>query len=552
MLAGLLSTGVANAQNASSNENDDFKAGKTSYTPQPKNAWELGVHFGNFVVAGDVDYQMPNLGVGLHLRKAINYVFSLRGDFFYGQAKGLDPQFWTHSSFGGGLVEPSFDAYQNTNTGWFPSYRTRMGYASLQGVINIGNILFHKERNTWNLYTALGIGLSTHSTMLDLLDEGGNPYADMVNRAGYTAEKFDTRAGRKEIKDAVKGIYDGTYETAGPKQAGVFRLGDDTNLNTMFSVSVGVSRKLSKRLNLALEHQVMFMNTDLLDGIRYNSATSLTPSRDVGHYTNLRLGINLGSFEKRTEPLYWMNPLDQTMNDIAELKRRPVLDLTDSDGDGIIDMLDQEINSPSGAMVDTRGVTLDSDKDGIADYKDKEPFSAPGYKVDKDGVAMTPKYTTEAQVNQIVDEKIAGLKKAGDCGRWYLPMIHFDLNRSAIKSEAYGQLHHVANVMKMCPSTCVTVEGHADSRGSESYNENLSYERAKVVVDYLVAKYGIERSRFKLDFDGEQAPIIKNTKRSTDYYMNRRVEFRVCAPDDVEKPAPVKATKMKGNKNSGF
>ena len=57
------------------------------------------------------------------------------------------------------------------------------------------------------------------------------------------------------------------------------------------------------------------------------------------------------------------------MNDIAELKARPVLDLTDSDSDGVIDMLDQEVDTPSGAPVDTRGVALDSDGDGVADYK---------------------------------------------------------------------------------------------------------------------------------------------------------------------------------------
>ena len=44
-----------------------------------------------------------------------------------------------------------------------------------------------------------------------------------------------------------------------------------------------------------------------------------------------------------------------------------------------IDMLDQEVNTPAGAPVDTRGIALDSDGDNIADYKDKEPYSPPGY-----------------------------------------------------------------------------------------------------------------------------------------------------------------------------
>src|SRR5690606_3023757 len=120
----------------------------------------------------------------------------------------------------------------------------------------------------------------------------------------------------------------------------------------------------------------------------------------------LRLGINLGNFDKITEPLYWLNPLDATMNDIAELKQRPILDLTDSDGDGIIDMLDQEKDSPAGAPVDTRGVTLDSDGDGVADYMDKEPYSPPGFTTDSEGVSSAPRLSEE-DVNNLIDAKQA-------------------------------------------------------------------------------------------------------------------------------------------------
>jgi hypothetical protein len=56
-------------------------------------------------------------------------------------------------------------------------------------------------------------------------------------------------------------------------------------------------------------------------------------------------------------------------------------------------------NSPQGAPVDTRGITLDSDKDGIPDYKDDEPFSPPGYEVDSKGVAViTDKPVTESRL----------------------------------------------------------------------------------------------------------------------------------------------------------
>ena len=124
---------------------------------------------------------------------------------------------------------------------------------------------------------------------------------------------------------------------------------------------------------------------------------------------NLRLAYNLGRSKKRVEPLYWVNPLDAAYSDIAELKQRPKFDLTDTDQDGVIDMLDQENETPAGAPVDTRGVTLDSDNDGLADYKDEEPYSPPGYQVSEKGVAQIPVQPklTEEDVKKLIEQKVA-------------------------------------------------------------------------------------------------------------------------------------------------
>ncbi len=547
-----------------------FRMGQSNYTAKPKNAWELGVHAGHFFIDGDVDRTIPGgYGLGLHLRKAIHYSFSIRADLFYGSATGLEPQRWTHASVGepvgGGLIEKEYLPYANNADGWFPSHKTTQVYGVMQGVLNIGNILFHQKNNKWNWYWTLGVGLSSHKTKLDLLDANNQPYQNLLTASGYTEEKFNTKKGRGEIKDALNKIYDGTYETEGPKKAGIFRLGDETNIHVMFTTSVGVSRKLSKRINLGIEHQVMATDNDYLDGIRFRSEDDLSADVDLEHYTNLRLAINLGNLDKVTEPLYWVNPLDATMNDIAELKARPVLDLTDSDSDGIIDMLDQEVETPAGAPVDTRGVALDSDGDGVADYKDKEPYSPIGYEIGKDGVANVKKCEsclTEADVFRMIDSRTAGFKN--DCGKWFLPMIHFDLDKSRIKPEFYGHLHHVASVLKQCPSACVSVVGHTDVRNSNNYNNMLSYNRAQAAVDYLVTNYGIDRSRLKLMYGGEDAPMVGKSRTETEHYMNRRVEFRLCEPTDAEMQKPEgkggnsgntsgnSGSIFKGNKNSGY
>ena len=70
-------------------------------------------------------------------------------------------------------------------------------------------------------------------------------------------------------------------------------------------------------------------------------------------------------------------------------------------------MLDEELDTPEGFAVDTKGVQLDSDGDGVSDGNDKEPYSPPGYNVDAEGIAQVPApdYTNVDDVNRIVDEK---------------------------------------------------------------------------------------------------------------------------------------------------
>ncbi len=556
-------------------QNKKWRMGEYGYSAKPKNAWEVGLALGHFFIDGDVDRTLPGgWGAGVHLRKAIHYVFSVRGTVFFGQATGLDPQPWKHKSYvnnkgvGGGLVEAEYAPYSLANNSdsnplndpihWFPSHRTQYMYCSLEGIVNIGNLLFHKERNKWNWYAVGGVGLDNNWTQLDLLDANGNPYTDLKDRTNWTEPKFNTQAGRLEIKNDLRNIYDGVYETDAPKKKGIYRVGDDINIHVAWIAAMGISRKITKRFNVGLEHQVMVSDNDHLDGIKFRTSLDQTNNVDIGHFTNARIGVNLGNFDKRTEPLYWLNPLDNAFNDIASLKQRPELDLTDADEDGVIDMMDQELDTDPGCPVDTRGVTLDSDGDGIVDCKDKEPYSPP-CPTDEFGVANCPKdcCIEEDDVRRLINETTPAIIKStpvssrpggttnntttvvrSGCGEWFLPMIHYDLNKHNIKSEYYSHLHHVAYVMKKCPELCIAVQGHTDQRSNNDYNTKLSYKRAQGAIDYLVANYGVDRSRLKLMYGGEENPLVSSPNSESHHYMNRRVEFRVCEGSDFDMQPP--------------
>jgi OOP family OmpA-OmpF porin len=74
-------------------------------------------------------------------------------------------------------------------------------------------------------------------------------------------------------------------------------------------------------------------------------------------------------------------------------------------------------------------------------------------------------------------------------------------------------------------SARITIAGHTDSRGSDSYNLKLSRDRANEVRDYLVG-YGIEANRLQAVGYGETRPVASNDNESG-RELNRRVEFRI-------------------------
>ncbi len=558
-------------------QNQLWRTGQSKYSAKPKNMWELGLHGGTAFISGDVEAGvLSGYGFGLHLRKAINYTLSWRVDATYQSSKGYDAR-----GFNFLAVEKTY--YQNVDespilVGYTDettnddninrNYKTGLVSLSLEGILNIGNILFHGPSNKWNLYTAIGLGLSIPDVGVDLLDADGNLY-DFTSV--YGGLDLNTSEGRKQSIKNLKNLLDGDYETPGGVATDVISFGDEKNVIPHMTISLGLSRKLSKRINIGIEHRILLSDNDLLDGFEMLSPRAKTPSNDIAQYTSIRLGINIGSKEKRIEPLYWVNPLDASFNDIAELKQRPKFDLTDSDGDGVIDMIDQEINTPAGCPVDTRGITLDSDGDGVVDCKDEEPYSPPGYEVNADGVAQIPQqYLKEDEVVALINQRAEAMESNLN---WFLPMIHFDLDKYYIKPEFYGALHNIAAVMRSHPDVKVVAIGFADNRSPNDYNNVLSYNRAKEAIDFLVNSYNIPRNRFILNFGGEETPLVSNlsdkytgsTEEEFKHYMNRRVEFHVATSTDTDMgrpegpeagqntPGSARAgTKFSGNYNSGY
>ncbi len=101
--------------------------------------------------------------------------------------------------------------------------------------------------------------------------------------------------------------------------------------------------------------------------------------------------------------------------------------------------------------------------------------------------------------------------------------ITFAVNQSDINSGFYSTLNSVALVLKEYKKTSISVYGHADSTGSDSYNQALSERRALSVSNYL-ASQGVAPARLNSYGYGETHPIADNATEAG-RAANRRVEI---------------------------
>jgi outer membrane protein OmpA-like peptidoglycan-associated protein len=101
--------------------------------------------------------------------------------------------------------------------------------------------------------------------------------------------------------------------------------------------------------------------------------------------------------------------------------------------------------------------------------------------------------------------------------------VLFDTGAATLKPGADLAMNRVAAFMSENPTTRVIVEGHTDSRGSDSFNEELSRRRAEAVKAALATR-GVTGDRIDATGRGEGFPVASNDTRAGQQ-QNRRVEI---------------------------
>ncbi|MBU1052453.1 MAG: outer membrane beta-barrel domain-containing protein [Proteobacteria bacterium] len=200
----------------------------------------------------------------------------------------------------------------------------------------------------------------------------------------------------------------------------------------------------------------------------------------------------------------------------------------DTDGDGVYDYLDKCPDTPKDVKVDEDGCPLDTDGDGVYDYLDKCPDTPKGVKVDENGCPpeVCPQDTDGDGVFDPSDKcpNTPKAAKVDSRGCWVLEGVYFDTAKSNILPQSFPILDNVVAIIINNPGMKFEIQGHTDNRGSKTFNQKLSKNRAKAVLEYLVKK-GVNRSKLTAKGFGSLVPASPNDTVEG-MTKNRRVELK--------------------------
>jgi outer membrane protein OmpA-like peptidoglycan-associated protein len=179
--------------------------------------------------------------------------------------------------------------------------------------------------------------------------------------------------------------------------------------------------------------------------------------------------------------------------------------MLDSDKDGVADYLDEEANTPAGAMVDTKGRSIDKNNNGVPD--ETEAYVLKNYATN---TANSPLLSN----NELITSLINGGYVA----------VYFDFNKSTPTNVSTEGTDFMLTYLRNNPAATIDIVGHADEIGRSAYNDKLSNARANNVKNTLV-KAGISESRLNVIAAGEDTSVDKDSENAR--RLVRRVTFRV-------------------------
>ncbi|MCI0507830.1 MAG: OmpA family protein [Gammaproteobacteria bacterium] len=205
----------------------------------------------------------------------------------------------------------------------------------------------------------------------------------------------------------------------------------------------------------------------------------------------------------------------------------------DTDGDTVADSHDACRGTPRGVKVDERGCGFDDDQDGVPDYRDRCGNTIRDVSVDGNGCEW------DSDNDGVVDSKdlCAGTPpgvKVEYMGCHVIEVVtllgvHFTTGSDELSASAQKTLQGVAKTLLEHPRMRVEVAGHTDNTGSDTINQQLSLNRARMATQFLV-DLGISPKVLTTRGYAATQPVSSNDSQEG-RSLNRRVEMRFVEID---------------------
>lgn len=227
-------------------------------------------------------------------------------------------------------------------------------------------------------------------------------------------------------------------------------------------------------------------NSRGFSGILFNGTVGLT--------------VYLGKNEKHAD---WVidSENEELKKKIADIETS----MLDTDRDGVPDYLDEEPNTISGVMVNTKGKSIDVNNNNIPDELESYLSKTYGKNTDKSPIVSN----NDLVKNLINDNYIC---------------TYFDFGKSNPTNVSTEGIDFILTYLKNNPAASVDIIGHADEIGKSANNDKLSNSRANSVKNILV-KANINPSRINVIAAGEDSSVDKDSEGARK--LVRRVTFKV-------------------------
>ncbi len=392
--------------------------------------FSVGINVGALMpwnaIGGNNDFSKGkvDLGYGINAKYQVNHWVAIQGDLLMGKLKGDQSK-----NLGNG-APATFRAVS--------SYETKLKLAAdLGAVITFGNVNWLSPTNMVVPYLHLAGGIASYNT-------------DIINKGSTTSVPYVAQVPVHEFYGLI---------------------------------GAGLKVNVSNNINLDFGYRMNWLDGDNFDGFNYNPI-----SKDKFSYAFA--GIEF-SFGKKSKPqLMFHNPAHSMQKDLEKqiADTKLMMNLKDTDGDGVADIFDKEPNTPPNCPVDTHGVTKDTDGDGVPDCKDKQLITPTECQpVDADGVGKCPEPACCSKITTPQPVEVVKTCTIGD-----LPSIAFKGNSSALSTSAKAMLATVAAQLKASETCAVTLTNYPSaSKASQA----LCQKRLAEIKKYLIEKEAISADR---------------------------------------------------------